>query len=50
MTYGRYEFKITLGGYGNSPEEAWESATEGFAQDSGACPDKSEYTFEEVEE
>ena len=46
----RYEFTITLGGYGATPDEAWEDATEGFSQDPGATPDESEYTVEEVAE
>jgi len=46
----RYEFHITLGGYGDDADEAWEDATESFSQDPGATPDESEYIVEEVTE
>jgi len=32
-----YLFTITLSGYGDSIEEAWADACEGFAADSGPC-------------
>ncbi len=41
-----YLFKVTLSGYGDTIEEAWEDATESFAQDPGA-PDDEEYTVED---
>ena len=47
MAFGRYEFRIVLAGYGDSPEKAWDDATESFAQDPGPCPCPDEYTFEE---
>lgn len=43
--WGRYEFTITMAGYGNNPEEAWNDAVEGFCLDSGDFP--RDYTFEE---
>jgi len=43
----RYEFPITLSGYGKTPKEAWEDALEGFMQNPGVY---EEYTEEEVEE
>ena len=46
--YGRYEFKVTLAGYGKSPEEAWNEAVEGFYTDSGEYPE--DYDFEEEDE
>lgn len=44
----RYEFTITLAGYGDTPDEAWENAVEGFSLDSGETPD--EYTVEDEDE
>lgn len=41
----RYEFTITIGGYGSTPGEAWEDAVEGFTQDPGDTPET--YTTEE---
>jgi len=41
----RYEFTITLGGYGETPDQAWEDATEGFSLEPGETP--SEYQVEE---
>ena len=46
----RYEFTVTLSGYGDTPDEAWQDAVEGFTQDSGVTPDPSEYITEEEEE
>jgi len=45
----RYEFSITLGGYGDNADEAWVDAVEGFQQDLGATPDEDDYTVEEEE-
>ena len=38
-----YELDICLNGYGKTPDEAWQDAIEGFCQEPGATPDKSEY-------
>ena len=46
----RYEFTITIAGYGKNPDEAWEDAVEGFVLDPGATPDKSEYKVKKVDE
>lgn len=46
----RYEFNITIAGYGETADEAWEDACEGFSQDPGATPDESEYTVEDEDE
>jgi len=43
----RYEFTITLGGSGDTVEEAWEDAIEAFSLDPGVPP--KEYTTEEEE-
>ena len=45
----RYEFAITLVGDGNTPDEAWNDAVEGFMLEPGITPDKSEYTVEDEE-
>jgi hypothetical protein len=48
----RYTFHVYLGGEGNTPEEAWQDAVEGFALDPGN-PDydlPSTWTEEEMEE
>lgn len=34
-----YHFKVCLVGTGNTPEQAWQDACEGFALDSGPPPD-----------
>jgi hypothetical protein len=34
-----YIFKVTLSGYGKTPEEAWDDAVETFAQDPGGYDD-----------
>ena len=31
----KYEFTVTLAGYGNSPEDAWNDAVESFCGDPG---------------
>ena len=41
-----YVFKVTLSGYGNDLQSAWDDAVEKFAEDPGA-PDDEEYTIEE---
>lgn len=46
----RYEFSITIAGYGENADEAWEDACEGFSQDAGATPDEGEYTVEDEDE
>jgi hypothetical protein len=47
----RYEFKVTLAGYGENPDEAWEDAVEGFCQDPGIYPDDDDYdVFEEEDD
>lgn len=45
-----YYFKITLCGRGETADEAWEDASEAFAQDGGATPEPSEYTVEEIDD
>ena len=40
----RYEFTITLAGYGETPDEAWLDATLKFSLDPGSTPD--DYTEE----
>lgn len=39
----RYEFRITLAGYGSTPEEAWDDAIESFYDDSGSTPCEEDY-------
>lgn len=39
-----YEFPITLGGWGDSEEEAWSDAVRGFIADPGPTP--RHYTIE----
>lgn len=34
-----YEFTVRLQGRGNNPDEAWNDATEAFAQDFGCTPE-----------
>jgi len=41
-----YTFPVTLSGYGDNPQEAWEDAVEGFCHDPGS-PDDEGYTVEE---
>jgi hypothetical protein len=41
-----YTFHVTLSGYGENLQEAWEDAVEGFYQDPGS-PDDEGYTIEE---
>ncbi|MBI2836120.1 MAG: hypothetical protein HYX85_00300 [Chloroflexi bacterium] len=43
----RYAFKVELIGYGEQPEDAWDDAVEGFAQEPGDYPPE-EYIVEEV--
>ena len=38
-----YVFDVTLNGYGRTADEAWQDVTEGFCQDPGPTPDRSEY-------
>ena len=45
--FGVYHFKIILAGGGESPEEAWNDAIEGFCQDPGATPEDYEFEAEE---
>lgn len=42
-----YNFPITLSGYGETPEEAWRDAIEGFTLDPGPTPIEGEYSVEE---
>lgn len=44
-----YLFKVTLSGYGDSLQSAWDDATEQFAQDPGA-PDDEGYTVEDEDD
>jgi len=49
----RYEFKVFMGGWGDTPEEAWESVVEGVLEDPdgfGDTSDLPDYTVEEGEE
>lgn len=36
----RYEFTITIAGYGKNPDEAWRDACEGFELDWGETPEE----------
>lgn len=38
----RYEFPLTLQGFGLDIEDAWENALEGFVQDPGSVPEEAE--------
>lgn len=33
-------FTVELSGQGDTPEDAWENAVEGFSVDPGPCPDE----------
>ena len=46
--WGRYIFKVTISGFGNNAEEAWDDATQGFSQDPGPVP-PDEFEFEPEE-
>ena len=46
-TEKRFEFKVTLVGYGHSVQEAWEDAVEGFQNDPGAPDDEAYEVMEE---
>ena len=35
-----YTFTVHIGGYGDTPEEAWEDAAAAFTMDPGSCPEK----------
>lgn len=35
-----FEFTVYLAGTGNTPEEAWGNAVEGFIMDPGICPEE----------
>lgn len=48
--FGTYHFKVVLSGSGETPEEAWNDAVEGFNEDAGACPEKEDYEIVEEEE
>ena len=37
-----FYFDVTLHGYGETPEDAWENALEGFVQDPGEAPEPSD--------
>ena len=43
----RFYFDLTLSGIGETPEDAWENALEGFVQDPGEAPEPSEEEEEE---
>jgi hypothetical protein len=43
-----YEFKVTLAGSGDNPDEAWLDAVEGFTQDPGPTPEPED--IQEIEE
>ena len=38
-----YQFTVTLLGYGNTPDKAWQDAAEGFSLDPGPTPEAGEY-------
>ena len=42
----QFLFPVVLSGWGGTPEEAWQDATDAFSQDPGVCPDD----FSEEEE
>jgi len=44
-----YEFTVILSGDGETPEEAWNDATESFGLEPGICPDDTEYTVTDEE-
>jgi hypothetical protein len=46
--YGNYTFTITIGAYGNGPDDAFNSAVQMLCEDPGATPE--DYEFEEDEE
>jgi len=39
-----YHFSVTLAGTGDTPEDAWQDAVEGFSMDPGPTPEPKEYT------
>lgn len=43
----KYVFTVKILGAGNTPDEAWQDATESFSQDPGATPDQDEYQVED---
>lgn len=45
-----FRFTIILNGLGNTPEEAWNDAVEGFMLDPGPVPEPNEYEIEEEED
>ena len=45
-----YEFEVVLHGYGETPEEAWEEAVEGFSMDSGCFDEGDILSIIEVDE
>ena len=44
-----YQFKVILNGTGDTPDEAWRDAIEGFIMDPGVTPSPEDYTVEEEE-
>ena len=44
----RFEFTITMAGYGEDKDEAWRDACEGFTLDNGETPET--FTEEEAED
>lgn len=44
----RYQFKIGLQGEGETMDEAWEDAVEGFIEDPGAPPINAKIVWEEL--
>lgn len=45
-----YEFSIVLNALGETPEEAWRAAVEGFTMDPGGISDQDITLIEEVDE
>lgn len=43
----KYYFKVTLCGCGDTAEEAWSDAVEGFMLEPGVTPEKEEYAVTE---
>jgi len=44
-----YLFTITISGYGENADEAWQDACEGFSMGPGPTPEENEYELVEVE-
>ncbi len=45
-----YEFEVVLSGYGETPEEAWDQAIEGFSMEPGTFEQEDILSITEVDE